>query len=92
METRTDLPSKLGLNSVQMAEEQIVEMADFKMSWAPLEVSSRGGGGGGGDGGGGVEPVETPGSKKRRRSGRDSGRSGRDSGLKSPQIVGLFCP
>ncbi len=52
METRIDLPAKLGLNSVQMAEEQIVEMSDFKMSWAPLEVPSRGGGGGGG---GGVE-------------------------------------
>ena len=38
VKTSVDLPSKLGLNSVQMTSEQIVDMVQFKMSWAPLEV------------------------------------------------------
>ena len=39
VKTSVDLPSKLGLNSVQMTSEQIVDMVQFKMSWAPLEVA-----------------------------------------------------
>ena len=34
--TEVPLPEKLGLNSVQMQQEQIVDMQRFKMGWMPL--------------------------------------------------------
>jgi hypothetical protein len=38
VETAIALPEKLGLNSVQMQTEQIVDMQKFKMGWIPLEI------------------------------------------------------
>ncbi len=36
VQTEVPLPEKLGLNSVQMQTEQIVDMQKFKMGWIPL--------------------------------------------------------
>ncbi len=36
VQTELPLPEKLGLNSVQMQTEQIVDMQKFKMGWIPL--------------------------------------------------------
>lgn len=38
VQTDVPLPEKLGLNSVQMQTEQIVDMQRFKMGWMPLSV------------------------------------------------------
>ncbi|EKX39371.1 hypothetical protein GUITHDRAFT_143568 [Guillardia theta CCMP2712] len=38
VKTAVSLPEKVGLNSVQMVEEKIVPMSEYKMSWAPLAV------------------------------------------------------
>jgi hypothetical protein len=38
VETKWPLPEKLGIKSVQMETERIIDMKDFKMSWVPLPI------------------------------------------------------